>query len=500
MLLLVIFNTVILTLDSIFTDPDTLDLFQNFNLFFTIVFASEMLLKIIAFSLVGYLQDKTNLFDAIVVVISMIEIIFIESQDSATLKTLQTLKAFRVLRVMRLLRSLKFMNMIVNVLSKTLASFIYIAILLIIFILIYALLGMKLFGGEFDFPDKVYRQNFDNYGQAFLSVFQILSRSYWYYFLYLMFRSQINNFISAFYLISWIFVGNFVLLNLFLAIILDGFNQAVVENEEDLPNDYICDEIEPPNNAVVEMKQPPVKYKSISPFDPLKNSEIERLFESLACENSFYLFNKSYPLRIFCFRLTKSHKFENFTLLLIILNTAKMILDTYIDPAEYSSSGILDEILTFAFLVETLIKSVAMGFVIDKGSYLRDTWNVWDFIIVVTSLVDVFTTGFTVSVIKVFRLLRTLRPLRFVSHNVNMKIVVNSLLDSVTSIINVFIVILTVWLMFALLGISLLGGRMGHCDIEEFYGVSKEMVIFFFIFFYYIIFGSLSACKWVRNG
>ena len=204
MLLFVIFNTIILSLDGIFTDANTLNLFQNLNLFFTIAFASELVLKVLAFSLEGYLRDKVNLFDATVVAISMVEIIFIESKDSTTMKTLKTLKAFRVLRVMRLLRSLKFMGMIVEVLSKTLASFIYIAMLLVLFLFIYALLGMKLFGGEFDFPDKVYRQNFDSYNEAFLSVFQILTRSYWFYFLYLTFRSQINKFISASFLISWI--------------------------------------------------------------------------------------------------------------------------------------------------------------------------------------------------------------------------------------------------------------------------------------------------------
>ena len=421
-----------------------------------------------------------NLFDATIVAISMAEIIFIESQNSTTIKTLKTLKAFRVLRVMRLLRSLKFMNMSIEVLSKTLASFIYIAILLVLFLFIYALLGMKLFGGEFNYPDKVYRQNFDSYNEAFLSVFQILSRSYWFYFLYLTFRSQINKIISALFLISWIFVGNLVFLNLFLAIMLDGFNQAQVNDKDDpTVDDCLNDEIEPLNPVPVLPTKS--KYKSISSFDPNKSAEIEKFYQNVACMNSFYIFGKRNALRLFFFKLTKSHYFEHFTLILIILNTVKMIVDTYIDPDSSPISGIFDEILTFAFVLEAMIKAIALGFCFDRGSYLRDTWNIWDFIIVVTSMVDVLTTGFSISIIQVFRLMRTLRPLRFVSHNVNMKIVVNSLLDSVTSIINVFIVILTVWLMFGILGISLLGGRMGQCDIESYYGVSRAMVSIFII-------------------
>ena len=76
-------------------------------------------------------------------------------------------------------------------------------------------------------------------------------------------------------------------------------------------------------------------------------------------------------------------------------------------------------------------------------------------------------------VIKILRLLRILRPLRFISHNINMKIVVIALLESVGAIMNVLIVVVMIMLMFAILGMSLIGGRMGYCDIEEFYGVNK---------------------------
>lgn len=54
-----------------------------------------------------------------------------------------------------------------------------------------------------------------------------------------------------------------------------------------------------------------------------------------------------------------------------------------------------------------------------------------------------------------------------------MKIVVIALLESVSAIFNVLIVVVLIWLMFAILGISLLGGRMGLCDIDNFYDVNE---------------------------
>lgn len=376
---------------------------------------------------------------------------------------------------------MKFMKMILEVLSKTLTSFLYIALLLVLFLFIYALLGMKLFGGEFNFKDKVYRQNFDSYHEAFMSVFQILSRSYWFYFLFLGFRSNINNFIVSIYLISWIFLGNFVSLNLFLAIILDGFNQAELEIDAlSLPDE---NEIEPKEEkrigvAMVDKEgNKYTRYKSLRSLDPHKeNNDYEALYQKIECQSSFYLFSKANPLRIFLYKISKSRHFENIILCLIVFNTTKMIVDTYYDLGSSSYTAPIEEILTLSFLIETIVKSIASGFCMDKGSYLRETWNILDFVIVVSSIVDIFTSTGAISVITIFRLLRTLRPLRFVSHNVNMKIVVTSLLDSVTSIINVIIVIFVVWLMFAILGISLLGGRMGYCDIPDYYGISKHNV------------------------
>ena len=71
-------------------------------------------------------------------------------------------------------------------------------------------------------------------------------------------------------------------------------------------------------------------------------------------------------------------------------------------------------------------------------------------------------------------MLRTLRPLRFISHNTAMKVVVTALLNSIGAILNVVVVILLVWyaflflwewcrFMFAIFGVSLLAGKFQYC-------------------------------------
>jgi hypothetical protein len=126
----------------------------------------------------------------------------------------------------------------------------------------------------------------------------------------------------------------------------------------------------------------------------------------------------------------------------------------------------VDIFFTLSFTIECVIKTLAKGFIMDEGSYLRETWNQLDFFIVVSSLVDLSLTDVDLPFIKVLRLLRTLRPLRFISHNVNMKMVVVALLESVGSILNVMIVVMVVWLMFAILGVNLFSGKFFYCSID----------------------------------
>jgi hypothetical protein len=68
-------------------------------------------------------------------------------------------------------------------------------------------------------------------------------------------------------------------------------------------------------------------------------------------------------------------------------------------------------------------------------------------------------------VIKILRLLRTLRPLRVISHNIAMKLIVASLFESVGAIFNVIIVVVAVWLMFAIFAINIFAGKFFYCSI-----------------------------------
>ena len=77
----------------------------------------------------------------------------------------------------------------------------------------------------------------------------------------------------------------------------------------------------------------------------------------------------------------------------------------------------INVITTACFVIEALMKIIAQGFVLNHaGSYLRDGWNVIDFIVVLTSLIDIFLDkSKSIQITKVLRMFRVGRPIRLIS-------------------------------------------------------------------------------------
>lgn len=112
-----------------------------------------MFSKIIVIGAKRYLSDKMNYLDGSVVLLSIVEIGINTAgggsggSSLSAFRTVRIFRTFRVLRVARLLRMLHSMQVIIGVIQRSFTSFIYIAVLLLLFIFIFALLGMQIFGG-----------------------------------------------------------------------------------------------------------------------------------------------------------------------------------------------------------------------------------------------------------------------------------------------------------------------------------------------------------------
>ena len=86
-----------------------------------------------------------------------------------------------------------------------------------------------------------------------------------------------------------------------------------------------------------------------------------------------------------------------------------------------------DQIFTYIYTAEALLKIIAFGFIVHKMSYLRDPWNILDFIVVIVGLISLIPT---VPNLKSMRNMRLLRPLRSINAVPSMKRLVHTLLKS----------------------------------------------------------------------
>ena len=132
-----------------------------------------------------------------------------------------------------------------------------------------------------------------------------------------------------------------------------------------------------------------------------------------------------------------------------------------------------DVAFNYLFLLECVLKILALGFAMDEGSYLRDSWNKLDFFIVVTSMIDMMLTSTDIPALKVLRMLRMIRPLRVISHNPQLKMIVAALFESVGSIVNVSFIVLIIWLMFAIYAMNTFMGMFFYCSKDMYVNNTK---------------------------
>jgi hypothetical protein len=169
------------------------------------------------------------------------------------------------------------------------------------------------------------------------------------------------------------------------------------------------------------------------------------------------------------YKAIHSSIWENGVMFLIALSSFKLAFDSYTWQRPETDlivvySNYADNSFNILFILEMTSKLIAMGIIMDDGSYLRDSWNQLDFFIVMSSIVDMIFSAYKLSFVRIMRALRVLRPLRMIAHNPELKMIINALLDSMGSISNVLFVIGIVYLIFAIIGVNLFKEKFYYCS------------------------------------
>ncbi|XP_043970678.1 voltage-dependent T-type calcium channel subunit alpha-1H-like isoform X3 [Gambusia affinis] len=216
----ILINTLSMGIEYHEQPQELTDILEISNMVFTSLFSLEMLLKMLALGLFGYIKNPYNSFDSIIVIISVWEIVG-EAEGG-----LSVLRTFRLLRVLKLVRFLPALRRQLVVLMKTMDNVATFCMLLMLFIFIFSILGMHLFGCKFGLRQEsgetlADRKNFDSLLWATVTVFQILTQEDWNSVLYNGMASTSP--LAALYFVALMTFGNYVLFNLLVAILVEGF-------------------------------------------------------------------------------------------------------------------------------------------------------------------------------------------------------------------------------------------------------------------------------------
>uniref|UniRef100_A0A8C3LQD9 Calcium voltage-gated channel subunit alpha1 I n=1 Tax=Chrysolophus pictus TaxID=9089 RepID=A0A8C3LQD9_CHRPC len=261
----ILVNTISMGIEHHEQPEELTNILEISNVVFTSMFALEMILKLAAFGLFDYLRNPYNIFDSIIVIISIWEII---GQSDGGLSVLRT---FRLLRVLKLVRFMPALRRQLVVLMKTMDNVATFCMLLMLFIFIFSILGMHIFGCKFslrtDTGDTVPdRKNFDSLLWAIVTVFQILTQEDWNVVLYNGMASTSPW--ASLYFVALMTFGNYVLFNLLVAILVEGF-----QAEGDANRSY--SEEDQSSSNMEELDQCPESSRSLCAISVTPNGHLD---------------------------------------------------------------------------------------------------------------------------------------------------------------------------------------------------------------------------------
>uniref|UniRef100_A0A803XZB5 Voltage-dependent R-type calcium channel subunit alpha n=1 Tax=Meleagris gallopavo TaxID=9103 RepID=A0A803XZB5_MELGA len=236
-------NTVVLMM-KYYSAPYTYELALKYlNIAFTMVFSLECVLKIIAFGFLNYFRDTWNIFDFITVIGSITEIILTDTKLVNTSSfNMSFLKLFRAARLIKLLRQGYTIRILLWTFVQSFKALPYVCLLIAMLFFIYAIIGMQVFGNiKLDEESHINRHNnFRSFLGSLMLLFRSATGEAWQEIMLSCLEGKgcepdttatsgqnenerCGTDLAYVYFVSFIFFCSFLMLNLFVAVIMDNF-------------------------------------------------------------------------------------------------------------------------------------------------------------------------------------------------------------------------------------------------------------------------------------
>uniref|UniRef100_A0A8C7IGL8 Sodium channel protein n=1 Tax=Oncorhynchus kisutch TaxID=8019 RepID=A0A8C7IGL8_ONCKI len=427
---------------------------------FTHIFILEMLLKWVAYGFAKYFTNAWCWLDFLIVDVSLVSLVA-NALGYAELSAIKSLRTLRALRPLRALSRFEGMRVVVNALLGAIPSIFNVLLVCLIFWLIFSIMGVNLFAGKYyhcvnittqerfkvrDVANKTeclalegaywknVKINFDNVGAGYLALLQVATFKGWMDIMYAAVDSrnledqpdyEVNLYMYMYFVVFIIF-GSFFTLNLFIGVIIDNFNQQKKKISQDI---FMTEEQKKYYNA---MK----KLGSKKPQKPIPRPA-----------NKF---------QGYVFDFITKQAFDIVIMILICLNMVTMMVET--DDQTDNMDGILYKInLVFIvmFTGECILKMFSL-----RQYYFTIGWNVFDFIVVILSIIGMFLSELiekyfvSPTLFRVIRLARIGRILRLIKSAKGIRTLLFALMMSLPALFNIGLLLFLVMFIYAIFGMS----------------------------------------------
>ncbi|XP_057178710.1 sodium channel, voltage gated, type V-like, alpha b isoform X1 [Triplophysa rosa] len=429
---------------------------------FTYIFILEMTLKWIAYGFRKYFTNYWCWLDFLIVDVSLVSLVAntLGYSDFTAIKSLRTLRALRPLRA---LSRFEGMRVVVNALIGAIPSIMNVLLVCLIFWLIFSIMGVNLFAGKFGrcvnrtgfiynssyinnkteclamnstlyYWSKV-KVNFDNVAAGYLALLQVATFKGWMEIMYAAVDSRSveeqpikeNSLYMYLYFVIFIIFGSFFTLNLFIGVIIDNFNQQKRKlGGQDI---FMTEEQKKYYNAMKKLGSKKPQKPIPRPLNTLQG---------------------------FLFDLVSKQAFDIIIMLLIILNMVTMMVET-----DEQSPGIefILYYINLAFIVvftsECILKILAL-----RCYYFTVSWNIFDFVVVILSIVGVVLADIiekyfvSPTLFRVIRLARIGRILRLIRGAKGIRTLLFALMMSLPALFNIGLLLFLVMFIYAIFGMA----------------------------------------------
>uniref|UniRef100_A0A8C7R1M9 Sodium channel protein n=1 Tax=Oncorhynchus mykiss TaxID=8022 RepID=A0A8C7R1M9_ONCMY len=431
---------------------------------FTYIFILEMLLKWVAYGFKKYFTNAWCWLDFLIVDVSLVSLVA-NALGYSELSAIKSLRTLRALRPLRALSRFEGMRVVVNALLGAIPSIMNVLLVCLIFWLIFSIMGVNLFAGKYyhcvnttndeTFPIEVVNNksdclalandsarwknvkiNFDNVGAGYLALLQVATFKGWMDIMYAAVDSRNvsvelqpqyeQNLYMYLYFVIFIIFGSFFTLNLFIGVIIDNFNQQKKKIRQDI---FMTEEQKKYYNA---MK----KLGSKKPQKPIPRPT--NAFQGCV------------------FDFVTKQAFDIVIMILICLNMVTMMVEE--DDQTPEREKILHWI-NFVFIVlftgECTLKMISL-----RHYYFTIGWNVFDFVVVILSIVGMFLSELiekyfvSPTLFRVIRLARIGRILRLIKGAKGIRTLLFALMMSLPALFNIGLLLFLVMFIYAIFGMS----------------------------------------------